>query len=467
MPAWERAHPNRYIIHNGEINTLKGNKNWVAAREPELYSPVLQGDLAKTLPVINREGSDSAMLDNVVEFLHMNGRSLPRAMSMLVPEPWDHNPALSERRRAWDEYQSMLTEAWDGPAALAFTDGVILGATLDRNGLRPARYYVTKDNRLVLSSEVGVLDVDPANILVSGSLGPGQMLVVDPSRGRVMFDDEVKNELANERPYREWIDSRMIEMPALLEKNAAFEGDAAVDDGIDLTLRQVVHGFHYDDMQEAILPMARTGKTPLASMGMDVPLACLTDKDRRLFDYFNQLFAQVTNPPIDALRESFITSTLLYLGNHGNMLEDARENCRLVKLETPLLQSGNSTRWRISMSRDSRLQRFMPLIVLATERTRCVRRLSACIAKRLLRSNPALTSLSFPIARVRVKFLSLRCWLSQAFTIICFVAVCVPMRTSLSKRVTPSRRTISQRWWVILHRASSRTWLMKASSIFA
>lgn len=337
MPAWERAHPNRYIIHNGEINTLKGNKNWVAAREPELYSPVLQDDLAKTLPVINREGSDSAMLDNVVEFLHMNGRSLPRAMSMLVPEPWDHNPALSERRRAWDEYQSMLTEAWDGPAALAFTDGVILGATLDRNGLRPARYYVTKDNRLVLSSEVGVLDVDPANILVSGSLGPGQMLVVDPSRGRVMFDDEVKNELANERPYREWIDSRMIEMPDLLEKNAAFEGDAAVDDGIDLTLRQVVHGFHYDDMQEAILPMARTGKTPLASMGMDVPLACLTDKDRRLFDYFNQLFAQVTNPPIDALRESFITSTLLYLGNHGNMLEDARENCRLVKLETPLL----------------------------------------------------------------------------------------------------------------------------------
>ena len=337
MPAWERAHPNRYIIHNGEINTLKGNKNWVAAREPELYSPVLQDDLAKTLPVINREGSDSAMLDNVVEFLHMNGRSLPRAMSMLVPEPWDHNPALSERRRAWDEYQSMLTEAWDGPAALAFTDGVILGATLDRNGLRPARYYVTKDNRLVLSSEVGVLDVDPANILVSGSLGPGQMLVVDPSRGRVMFDDEVKNELANERPYREWIDSRMIEMPDLLEKNAAFEGDAAVDDGIDLMLRQVVHGFHYDDMQEAILPMARTGKTPLASMGMDVPLACLTDKDRRLFDYFNQLFAQVTNPPIDALRESFITSTLLYLGNHGNMLEDARENCRLVKLENPLL----------------------------------------------------------------------------------------------------------------------------------
>ena len=338
MPAWERAHPNRYIIHNGEINTLKGNKNWVAAREPGFYSPVLQDKLAQTLPVINREGSDSAMLDNVVEFLHMNGRTLPRAMSMLVPEPWDHNSALSERRRAWDEYQSMLTEAWDGPAAIAFSDGVILGAVLDRNGLRPARYYVTKDDRLILSSEVGVLDVDPANILVSGNLGPGQMLVVDPARGRVMFDDEVKNALASERPYREWIDSRMLSVADLLESDAQTAPAAAAPDAdVDLPLRQVVHGYHYDDVQEAIIPMARTAKAPLASMGADVPLPCLSEQDKRLFEYFNQLFAQVTNPPIDALRESFITSTLLYLGNHGNMLEDARENCRLVKLETPLL----------------------------------------------------------------------------------------------------------------------------------
>lgn len=337
VPAWERAHPNRYIIHNGEINTLRGNKNWVSAREPEFYSPVLQDDLSKVLPVINREGSDSAMLDNVVEFLHMNGRSLPRAMSMLVPEPWDHNSVLSERRRAWDQYQSMLTEAWDGPAALAFTDGVIVGATLDRNGLRPARYYVTNDDRLILSSEVGVLDVDPANILVSGSLGPGEMLVADPSCGRVLFNDEVKDALANERPYRNWIDEFMLSVPDILDNDAVKSDPADVDEHIPLSLRQAVHGYHYDDIQEAILPMARKGGAPLASMGADVPLACLSKQDRRLFDYFNQLFAQVTNPPIDALRESFITSTLLYLGNHGNMLEDSRENCRLIKLETPLL----------------------------------------------------------------------------------------------------------------------------------
>ena len=339
MPAWERAHPNRYIIHNGEINTLRGNKNWVSAREPEFYSPVLQDSLSKALPVINREGSDSAMLDNVVEFLYMNGRSLPRAMSMLIPEPWDHNSNLTERRRAWDEYQSMLTEAWDGPAAIAFTDGVMLGAALDRNGLRPARYYVTKDDRLILSSEVGVLDVDQSNILVSGNLGPGQMLLAHPDFGRVIFDDELKNYFASERPYREWIDSRMVLVDEVIDAHAHkdFQPEEPVDADIDLPLRQVVHGFHYDDIQEAILPMARTGKSPLASMGTDVPLACLSTQDRRLFDYFNQLFAQVTNPPIDALRESFITSTLLYLGNHGNMLEDARENCRLVKLDTPLL----------------------------------------------------------------------------------------------------------------------------------
>ena len=335
-PSWERAHPNRYIVHNGEINTLRGNVNWVRAREPRLYSPVMQDHLADVLPVIDREGSDSAMLDNVLEFLVMNGRSLPRAISMVLPEPWDHNEALPPRRRAWDAYQSMVQEAWDGPAAIAFSDGRVTGAVLDRNGLRPARYYITSDDRLLLSSEVGVLDVDPATILVSGSLGPGQMLLVDPAKDRVLFDDEIKDAFANEKPYREWITQNMLTL-ADVEDTARESEEAAPDADESLTRRQAVHGYFYDDVEEAIVPMAQQGKNPLASMGADVPLAVLSSHPRRFFDYFNQKFAQVTNPPIDALRESFITSTLLYVGNHGNVLEDARSNCRLIKLETPIL----------------------------------------------------------------------------------------------------------------------------------
>ena len=364
-PSWERAHPNRFIIHNGEINTLRCNVNWTRAREADLYSPVMGEDLEAVLPILNGEGSDSAMLDNVLEFVAMNGRSLPRAVSMLLPEPWDHNDALSDKRRAWDAYQSMLTEAWDGPAAIAFSDGIVTGATIDRNGLRPARYYVTNDDRLILSSEVGVLDVDSTSILISGSLGPGQMLLVDPAQGRVLFDDEIKDAFANEQPYRSWIDAEMIPVDDLVDESedvppthfakGAVDAEARQqneweerppthpDDGIPLYERQAQHGYFYDDIEEAIIPMAQTGASPLASMGADTPLACLSEHPRSFFDYFNQLFAQVTNPPIDALRESFITSTLLYVGNHGNLLEDARSNCRLVRLDTPLLDEAHFT----------------------------------------------------------------------------------------------------------------------------
>ena len=199
-PSWERAHPNRFIVHNGEINTLRCNVNWTKARESNLYSPVMREDLKNVLPILAGEGSDSAMLDNLLEFVAMNGRSLARAVSMVLPEPWDKNDNLTGKRRAWDEYQSMLTEAWDGPAAIAFSDGRVTGAAIDRNGLRPARYYVTSDDRLILSSEVGVLDVDPATVLIAGSLGPGQMLLVDPDQGRVLFDNEIKDAFANEKP---------------------------------------------------------------------------------------------------------------------------------------------------------------------------------------------------------------------------------------------------------------------------
>ena len=333
-PSWERAHPNRYIIHNGEINTLKGNVNWIRAREPNLYSPVLQHDLERVLPIINREGSDSAILDNVLEFLVMNGRPLTRAVSLLLPEPWDHNANLSEARRAYDAYQSMLMEPWDGPAAIAFTDGRTLGAALDRNGLRPARYYVTRDDRFLLSSEVGTIEIDPANVLTAGCLGPGEMLEVDFAQGRVKYNDEIRRALAMQKPYRDWIAEETLDVEDLdAAKTEALCEDADVPE----VVRMARLGYHWDDVDEAVRPMAQAGKVPLSSMGIDAPLAVLSKKNRSFFDYFYQLFAQVTNPPIDALRESFVTSTKLYLGNHGNLLEDSRAACQLVRLPRPLL----------------------------------------------------------------------------------------------------------------------------------
>ncbi len=341
-PSWMRAHPNRFIIHNGEINTLKGNVNWIHAREPNLYSPVLQKDLEKVLPIIDREGSDSASLDNVLEFLVMNGKSLPRAVSMLMPEPWDKNPHLSQKRRAFDEYQSMLMEPWDGPAAIAFSDGVVMGAALDRNGLRPARYYVTHDDRLILSSEVGALRCDPKDVQESGSLGPGQMLLVDPQVGHILWDSEIKEYYANEHPYRDWISAETLHLDDLSSaENDPFE---QTDAQVPLTQRLARHGYHFDDVEEALVPMAETGNAPLASMGADIPLAAMSRHPRSFFDYFNQLFAQVTNPPIDSLRESFVTSTLLYLGNHGNILEDSRENCRVLQLDNPILTKDQFTK---------------------------------------------------------------------------------------------------------------------------
>ena len=335
-PSWERAHPNRYIIHNGEINTLRGNVSWIRAREPHLYSPVLGADLEQVMPVINKEGSDSAILDNVLEFLTMNGRPLDRAVTMMIPEPWDKNPNLSAKRRSYDAYQSMLMEPWDGPAAIAFTDGKLFGAALDRNGLRPARYYVTRDDRIILSSEVGTIDVDPTNIQQAGCLGPGEILEVDPDQGRVIWNDEIRDKYANQKPFRDWLDDETLKVEDLREPEPGELGEAR-DAGISLTTRMAKLGYHYDDVDEAIRPMATGAKVPLASMGVDSPLACLSKKTRSFFDYFHQLFAQVTNPPIDALRENMVTSQVLYLGNHGNLLEDCRDNCRLICLDGPML----------------------------------------------------------------------------------------------------------------------------------
>lgn len=340
-PSWERAHPNRFIIHNGEINTLKGNVNWIRAREPNLYSPVLGEGLKDVLPIINKEGSDSAILDNVLEFLVMNGRDMTRAVSMCLPEPWDHNDTLNARRRAYDEYQSMLMEPWDGPAAIAYTDGTVFGAALDRNGLRPARYYVTRDDRFVLSSEVGPIEIDQSNILVAGCLGPGEMLEVDTKTHRVVWNDELRNRYAKEKPYGDWVREEKIEVSDLDEPAAPLE---RADADVPMTIRMAKLGYHFDDVEEVVRSMAQAGKVPLASMGIDASLACLSKCNRSFFDYFYQLFAQVTNPPIDALRESLVTSSVIYLGNHGNLLEDAREACQLIRLDGPILSEEAFTR---------------------------------------------------------------------------------------------------------------------------
>ncbi len=344
-PSWERAHPNRLIIHNGEINTLRGNVNWLRAREPHLYSPVLAAELEKTLPIINREGSDSAILDNMLEFLMMNGRDLARAVTLVIPEPWDRNPQLSERRRNYDAYQSMLMEPWDGPAAIAFTDGVVMGAALDRNGLRPARYYVTRDDRLILASEVGAIDMDASVILQAGCLGPGEMLLVDPAQGRVIYNDELRDTYASQKPFGTWLDMQTVNVSDLpIPDNDCTSSEC--DENEPLAWRLACHGYHFDDVEEVVRHMAQTGSVPLASMGTDTPPAVLSRQPRPFFDYFNELFAQVTNPPIDALRESMVTSNVLYLGNHGNPLEDSRDNCRSIRLDGPILSQDDFERIR-------------------------------------------------------------------------------------------------------------------------
>ncbi len=357
-PSWERAHPNRLIIHNGEINTLRGNVNWLRAREPHLYSPAFGSELAKVLPVINREGSDSAILDNTLEFLVMNGRDLARAVTLVIPEPWERNDQLSDKRRSYDAYQSMLMEPWDGPAAIAFTDGVRMGAALDRNGLRPARYYVTRDDRLVLASEVGAIDIEPSSILQAGCLGPGEMLLVDPAQGRVLYNDELRDAYAAQKPFRSWLDSQTVDVCDLPLGSARPGGDAEPDKDVPLIVRMAGHGYHFDDVEEVVRPMAQTGGVPLASMGTDVPPAVLSRRPRSFFDYFNELFAQVTNPPIDALRESLVTSDVLYVGNHGNLLEDSRDNCRLVRLNGPILSQEDFERLRFIDRTGFRAQTF-------------------------------------------------------------------------------------------------------------
>ena len=335
-PSWERAHPNRLILHNGEINTIRGNADRMLAREETMDSPCLsEEDMGKVLPVIAPTGSDSAMLDNTLEFLMMNGIPLPLAVMMTIPEPWQKDTAMDRKKRDMYRYYSTMMEPWDGPAAIFFSDGDMMGAVLDRNGLRPARYYITTDRRLVLSSEVGVLDIPPEKILKKSRLQPGKMLLVDTVRKKVISDEECKMALAARQPYGEWLDQYLVTLEELPVPNKKVESySQAQRDKL-----YKAFGYTYEDIMDAIVPMARLGAEKISSMGTDIPLAVLSEKHQPLFNYFKQLFAQVTNPPIDALREEIVTDTSVYIGSDGNLLQEKAENCRVLQIKNPIITS--------------------------------------------------------------------------------------------------------------------------------
>jgi glutamate synthase (ferredoxin) len=332
-PSWERAHPYRFIAHNGEINTIRGNKDRMLAREETIVSPVMENDIDKVFPVVNAEGSDSAMLDNTLEFMYMNGIDLPLAVMMTIPEPWKHTHFMSESKKDFYHYYATMMEPWDGPAAILFTDGDVMGATLDRNGLRPSRYYITDDNRLILSSEVGVLDIDPEHIVKKSRLQPGKILLVDTVKGKIISDEECKDYYAQKNPYGEWLDGNLLHLKSLDIPNKKIPTHSQ-------ELRDKLYkvfGYTYEDVKDGILPMATTGVEATASMGHDVPLAVLSELNQPLFNYFKQLFAQVTNPPIDSLREEIVTDTTVYIGSDGNLLQDKGENCRVLEIDHPIL----------------------------------------------------------------------------------------------------------------------------------
>jgi glutamate synthase (ferredoxin) len=332
FPSWERAHPYHYIAHNGEINTLKGNVNWMKAREPLLESPLFGKDIEKLKPIVNTNGSDSAQFDNVLELLVMGGRSLPQAMMMMIPEPWNGHESMSEQKKAFYEYQSCLMEPWDGPASVVFTDGTMIGATLDRNGLRPSRFYVTKDDLVIMASEAGVLPVPPENVASKGRLQPGRMFLVDMEKGRIVADEEIKQQIANEKPYRQWLDGNLIKLDKIPKSK-----EVPTTDHETILQRQLAFGYTFEDQRKLLLPMAKDGVEAMGSMGTDIPLAVLSNKSKLLYDYFKQLFAQVTNPPIDCIREEIVTSSVTTIGPERNLLDPKPESCHLIELTTPIL----------------------------------------------------------------------------------------------------------------------------------
>src|SRR6516164_5759431 len=340
IPSWSLAHPFRYISHNGEINTLRGNINWMKAREALFQSELFGEGIKDLLPVIVEGGSDSAMIDNALEMLVMCGRSVPHAMMMLIPEAWDGHETMSDEKKAFYEYHSCLMEPWDGPASMVFSDGVSIGAVLDRNGLRPSRYCVTKDGLVVMASEVGVLDIPAENILVKGRLQPGKMLLIDTREGRIIDDTELKQRIASEKPYRQWLNENMIRLADLPEHPVPAPSHETV------LLRQQVFGYTHEDLRILMGPMAKNGEEAIGSMGTDTPLAVLSDRQPPLFNYFKQLFAQVTNPPLDAIREELVTSMSTALGPERNLLKAEPQSCHMLKILSPIIDNDDLAKLR-------------------------------------------------------------------------------------------------------------------------
>ncbi|MFN4850419.1 glutamate synthase large subunit, partial [Microcystis sp.] len=339
FPSWERAHPYRYIAHNGEINTLRGNINWMHARQSMFASPLFGEDIKRIQPVINIEGSDSLIFDNALELMVLSGRSLPHAVMMMIPEPWAAHESMSDEKKAFYEYHSCLMEPWDGPASIAFTDGTMMGAVLDRNGLRPSRYYVTKDDLVIMASEAGVLPIEPERVAFKGRLQPGRMFLVDMKEGRIVADEEIKAGIANAKPYRQWLNENLVNLDDL----PAVE-TAPPETSVSLIQQQTAFGYTFEELRLLLAPMGRDGVEAVGSMGSDTPLAVLSDRPKLLYDYFQQLFAQVTNPPIDSIREEIITSPITTIGAERNLLDPQPESCHLIKLNSPILTNAQLAR---------------------------------------------------------------------------------------------------------------------------
>ena len=361
FPTWQLAHPFRYIAHNGEINTLRGNVNWMHARQSVLASPLFGGEIKKLFPIIQAGGSDSANFDNALELLIMGGRSIEHAMAMLIPEAWSSNPHMNPEKRAFYEYHASLMEPWDGPAAIAFTDGRSIGATLDRNGLRPARYLVTEDDLIIMASETGVLPVKPENVKLKGRLQPGKMLLVDTSEGRIISDKELKRSLYRRSPYELWLRENQITLDQLPEPGREHGTDHET-----ILSRQRAFGYTDEDLRLIVAPMAEKGEEPVGSMGTDTPLACLSDKPQPLFNYFKQLFAQVTNPPIDPIREEMVMSLISYIGTERNILDETPQHCHTLKLPHPILTNTHLEKLR-RVSRGDFLATTLPMLFASEE----------------------------------------------------------------------------------------------------
>ncbi|MEP6625117.1 MAG: glutamate synthase central domain-containing protein, partial [Acidimicrobiia bacterium] len=340
FPSWPLAHPYRYVAHNGEINTLKGNRNWMQAREALLESDLIPGDLERIFPICTPEASDTASFDEVLELLHLGGRSLPHAVLMMIPEAWENHESMSPDKRAFYRFHASLMEPWDGPASIAFTDGTVMGAVLDRNGLRPSRYWVTADGLVIMASEAGVLDVDPAQVVKKGRLEPGRMFLVDTSLARIVDDEEIKAELSAAHPYREWLKAGLIRLDDLPGR------DVLTPVRSSQVQQQRMFGWTEEEVRILIEPMARTGVEALGSMGTDTPIAVLSNRPRMLFDYFSQLFAQVTNPPLDAIREELVTSLGGTIGPEANLLAPGPESCRQIVLPFPVIDNDDLAKLR-------------------------------------------------------------------------------------------------------------------------